>query len=104
MLVRLDRLQILKMNNNQIVTVPPSFRQLKSLSYLSLDNNPIKNIPKVFEHMYWLDVSGCTLPVTDRASYRFKILPDEEDELEGLIRSKAAARQERNKRGNRRHL
>jgi hypothetical protein len=77
--------------------VPPAFRHLKSISFLSLDHNPIKNIPKVFEHMYWLDVSGCTLPVTDRASYRFKVLPEEEEELEGLIRSKAAARQERDK-------
>ena len=96
-LTRLERLQILKMNNNKITTVPPAFRQLKSISFLSLDHNPIKNIPKVFEHMYWLDVSGCTLPVTDRASYRFKVLPEEEEELEGLIRSKAAARQERDK-------
>jgi hypothetical protein len=88
----------IRAGSNLLTSLPNSLMKLKSLSLLSLEGNPITAPPTVFSRMSWLDVVGTVLPVTERSAYRFKITPEDEAELEGLLKSKGKGRLRREMR------
>lgn len=59
-LVKLEKLMVLTMKDNQIMHIPFAIRRLKSLRTLNLADNRIKSLPNVFNRMSFetLDVSG----------------------------------------------
>jgi Leucine-rich repeat (LRR) protein len=91
-------LQTVRAGYNPIKSVTKDLLQLRSLSFLALEQTEISTPPEVFAHMHWTDVSGVVLPASERSSYRFKITPEDEAELEGLIKSKGKGRQKREAR------
>ena len=85
----LQKLTLLDFSQNLLTSVPLGLHKLKGLTYFNLDKNNIKEPPKVFGKMHWLDVVGCPIPPGEKSSCKFQISVEEEQELQGMIISRA---------------
>lgn len=90
-LAELRDLFSLDLAENRLRDLPMSIKQMKSLTYLNLTDNKIESPPEVLRNVPWMEVRGCAVPVAKRASMPFIITVPEEDELLGLLRSRASS-------------
>ena len=91
-LTSMPNLITLKLSKNLLTAIPQELVKMRSLSYLELEGNPIKRAPTVLGKCVWMDVQGCLIPNAERAANRFKLTDEDEAEIEGFLRGRAAAR------------
>ena len=86
----LGQLISLDLSGNKVNHLPNTLVQMKCLTLLTLTNCPFPTPPEALKDTPWVDVKGCPLPRGKRASMPFEITESDEDDLIGLIKSRAS--------------
>lgn len=93
-LTSLPQLNILDLSENGMSSaLPPGLTHMKCLTLLNIEGNNLTTAHcAVLVKTPWIDIKGCSnaLPVSAKASREFAITPDEDMELMGMLRNRAA--------------
>lgn len=93
-LTSLPQLSILDLSENGLDSaLPPTLTQMKCLTLLNVEGNNLTIAQcAILAKTPWIDVKGCgnALPLSKKASREFAITPDEDMELMGMLKNRAA--------------
>lgn len=90
-LTSLPQLALLDLSGNHIASpLPASLTEMRCLTLLSLEHNRLGPTScAVLARTPWIDVQGCVIPVSKKASHEFEITPAEQFELLGMLKNRA---------------